>query len=739
MAMNMDAMLRIKADVQGENNIRRLGNSMQGLQGQVKNAGMAVAGLGTAFRALGAALAVGAFTAAIKSGIDLADNLRDLSQSTGVAVDTLGRFKLAAELSGSTLEGVAKGLGFLNRNMVAATTGTDSAARAFDTVGVSITDASGQLRSADEVFLDVADRFAELRDGPEKAALAVKLFGKAGAELIPVLNLGSEEIERFGLGIGSNFADQADAFNDSVGLMQAQVTVLSVKVGSALLPVVNLLLDAVIKGAQLFGAFASEIFKSIGGLEGLRKAVVAVTQVMVVLGGVTAGVFVATNITTFVNALRGVVGVMRTLLSLEKAMLAIESARAAVVGLIAGVKSGKTPATAIIGGVIGGGLAAGGLAVGINKLIENVTRGITDGLSRALNGSGITQINIPGGSTPDLTGLQAPEKTKTPKDNSEQIAQGIFGSRDALAQSKAELAILREADPIRRIELEYEEKRRAVRAAAASELRGALSIEQEANIQRKRAIDLQRLGVEESKALKDAYKELGDAAYEAAMKTAEWGTAAEAAGGVLLGLRDGISSYLESVGSLAENISTVAQNAFKGLEDAIVSLTTTGKFSFKDFALSIINDLTRMVTRMLIIAPILQALQSLLPGGGFLSGTKALSTTKLFPGGLFANGGTFTNGIVSSPTLFKFANGGAGRLGLMGEAGPEAIMPLKRGRDGKLGVAGGGGTSVVVNVDAKGTSVQGNGGQGEQLGRAISQAVQAELVKQKRPGGLLAA
>jgi hypothetical protein len=52
----------------------------------------------------------------------------------------------------------------------------------------------------------------------------------------------------------------------------------------------------------------------------------------------------------------------------------------------------------------------------------------------------------------------------------------------------------------------------------------------------------------------------------------------------------------------------------------------------------------------------------------------------------FANGGMFTNSIVSSPTLFQFANGGIPRMGLMGEAGPEAIMPLKRGADGKLGV-----------------------------------------------------
>ena len=98
-------------------------------------------------------------------------------------------------------------------------------------------------------------------------------------------------------------------------------------------------------------------------------------------------------------------------------------------------------------------------------------------------------------------------------------------------------------------------------------------------------------------------------------------------------------------------------------------------------------------------------------------------------------------GIVNKPTLFKFANGGAGNLGLMGEAGPEAIIPLKRGSDGKLGVAsdgGGGATTVNVSVDAKGTSVQGDPGRSEQLGRAISQAVQAELIKQRRPGGLLA-
>ena len=92
-------------------------------------------------------------------------------------------------------------------------------------------------------------------------------------------------------------------------------------------------------------------------------------------------------------------------------------------------------------------------------------------------------------------------------------------------------------------------------------------------------------------------------------------------------------------------------------------------------------------------------------------------------------------GIVNKPTLFPMANG----AGLMGEAGPEAIMPLRRGPSGRLGVeaAGGGAGNVVVNVDAGGSAVQGDSPSANQLGKAIGAAVQAELIKQKRPGGLL--
>jgi hypothetical protein len=85
----------------------------------------------------------------------------------------------------------------------------------------------------------------------------------------------------------------------------------------------------------------------------------------------------------------------------------------------------------------------------------------------------------------------------------------------------------------------------------------------------------------------------------------------------------------------------------------------------------------------------------------------------------FANGGTFSNSVVSSPTLFNFADGGTTRTGLMGEAGPEAIMPLRRGPDGSLGVqanglreamgrpAGGGNGSTVLNMSFQSTNING--------------------------------
>ena len=193
---------------------------------------------------------------------------------------------------------------------------------------------------------------------------------------------------------------------------------------------------------------------------------------------------------------------------------------------------------------------------------------------------------------------------------------------------------------------------------------------------------------------------------------------------------------------LTTNISNLAVQGIDKLGDAFADFVVTGKASFKELAASILADLGRMIAKALFF----RAIAKFVPGLGKLVGLEdggVVKKGKIVPsatGNVFAKNKIVPyakGGIVDKPTIFPMAKGG---IGLMAEAGyPEAIMPLKRGKDGKLGVIsqGGGVSNVTVNVDASGSSVEGDNDGAEQLGLAISQAIQAELLEQKRPGGLL--
>ena len=195
----------------------------------------------------------------------------------------------------------------------------------------------------------------------------------------------------------------------------------------------------------------------------------------------------------------------------------------------------------------------------------------------------------------------------------------------------------------------------------------------------------------------------------------------------------------EKATDLKSRVGELALDVTDRLGNAFADFFTTGKMGFADLARSAIQELNRIIIKaafMKFVAnPILGALGLTKSAyGNVISKGKVLPSAK---GNVFAQNKIVPyayGGIVSKPTLFPMANG----AGLMGEAGPEAIMPLKRGRNGKLGVQASGGVgNIVVNVDASGSSVEGNEQQGKDLGRAISAAIQSELLKQKRPGGLL--
>lgn len=231
--------------------------------------------------------------------------------------------------------------------------------------------------------------------------------------------------------------------------------------------------------------------------------------------------------------------------------------------------------------------------------------------------------------------------------------------------------------------------------------------------------------------------------------------------GELNSLMDPTNQVIAAAGAIGGAFS----ESFRGVISGSMSAQEALANFFQRTADHFLDMAAQMIAKMITLS-ILNQVTRVLPGGGGGAGLSNLGAPgninnplgvidffnvpkaangAAFGGSItpFANGGAFTNSIVSSPTLFKFADGGAMRTGLMGEAGSEAIMPLTRGPGGRLGVdasgvgSGGGDVSVTVNVDARGTSVEGDQQQAAAFGRAISAVVQAEIVKQKRPGGLL--
>lgn len=122
------------------------------------------------------------------------DEFFKLSQKTGVSVEALTALKYAADLSDLSTEGLTKALQKLSVAMFDTQINGEEGSAALKALGVSATDMNGQIRPTEQVLLDLADKFSSMPDGADKAALAVKLFGKEGLAIIPLLNQGREGI-----------------------------------------------------------------------------------------------------------------------------------------------------------------------------------------------------------------------------------------------------------------------------------------------------------------------------------------------------------------------------------------------------------------------------------------------------------------------------------------------------------------------------------------------------------------
>lgn len=205
------------------------------------------------------------------------------------------------------------------------------------------------------------------------------------------------------------------------------------------------------------------------------------------------------------------------------------------------------------------------------------------------------------------------------------------------------------------------------------------------------------------------------------------------------GMKTGLADWADAAQNYAKIASDAVASGMKTATTAVSDFVTTSKFDFKDFTKQILSMIVEILTQLLLV----QTIKASIGGTSFGA---ALG---------FAKGGVFTepslhayaNGVYSSPTPFQF--GGRSQFakgGVFGEAGPEAIMPLSRDSNGRLGVkaegGAGGGVSVqqtvVISADgsAKSSTTSGDA-VGRAVGDQLNAAVVTQVTKMMQPGGVL--
>jgi len=230
---------------QAEAALGRLGHSITGVtRNMLSFSGMA----GT----LTGALSITAFAGFIKSSIDAADRLNDLSKSTGITIENLAGLQYAAEQSGGDLESIAQAINKLSVSMA-------KDGEKFVELGIN-------AKEPIEALKQLSDLFIRIEDPQQRAAVAAELLGKSWAGTAPLLAEGGQRIDemikkgRDMSGVTAEMAAQSDQFNDNLNTLSFQFKSFGTVLANDVLPYLNQFLGQLTKGREIWGSFGGALF-----------------------------------------------------------------------------------------------------------------------------------------------------------------------------------------------------------------------------------------------------------------------------------------------------------------------------------------------------------------------------------------------------------------------------------------------------------------------------------------------
>jgi len=239
--MATDYKIRIKAVDSTKAAFDKVTKGLKGIGSVAGRASMGVAKVGVAATAAATALA-----ALVKVNVDFMDKLGKTASKLGIEVEFLQAMRFAAEQTGVKVEALDMGLQRFIRRAAEAAQGLGESKRAFEQLGIQLTDNNGNLRDVRDVLFDVADGIQNTTSSAEQVRLAFKFFDSEGVSLVNTLKNGSDGMKQFeqqaenlGIIISKQSIAKAEMFANSINILKKQITAISANITAAFIPVLD--------------------------------------------------------------------------------------------------------------------------------------------------------------------------------------------------------------------------------------------------------------------------------------------------------------------------------------------------------------------------------------------------------------------------------------------------------------------------------------------------------------------